>query len=80
MSLKRFDLHSTFAGCPVYWQNFIIYLQNENDMYDRDVSISLIQRELKPYYGRYHMAGSEPWDYIEFDTEQQFTLFVLRWS
>jgi len=80
MSLKRFDLHSTFVGCPVYWQNFITHLQNENDMWDRDVSVPIIQRELKPYSGRYHMAGSEPNDYIEFDTEQQFTLFVLRWS
>ena len=80
MSLKRFDLHSTFAGCPVYWQNFIIHLQNENDMYDREVSVPIIQRELKPYGGRYHMADSEPDDYIEFDTEQQFTLFALRWA
>lgn len=80
MSLKRFDLHSTFVGCPVYWQNFITHLQNENDMWDRDVSVPIIQRELKPYRGRYHMAGSEPNDYIEFDTEQQFTLFVLKWS
>jgi hypothetical protein len=80
MSLKRFELRNTFARCPVYWQNFITHLQNENDMWNRDVSIPIIQRELKPYNGRYRMAGSEPWDYIEFDTEQQFTLFVLRWS
>ena len=80
MSLKRFNLHSTFVGCPVYWQNFITHLQNEFDMWGREVSVTIIQRELKPYGGRYHLAGSEPWDYIEFDTEQQFTLFVLRWS
>jgi len=49
-------------------------------MWGRDVSVSIIQRELKPYGGRYHLAGSESQEYIEFDTEQQFTLFVLRWS
>jgi len=42
--------------------------------------VPIIQRELKQYGGRYHMTGSEPDDYIEFDTVQQFTLFVLRWS
>jgi len=78
--MKHFSLHSTFAGCPIYWQNFIIYLNNEFDMWGRDVSVSIIQRELKPYGGRYHLAGSESREYIEFDTEQQFTLFVLRWS
>lgn len=73
-------MHSTFAGCPVYWQNFIIFLQNENDMWNRDVSIPIIQGELKPYGGRYHIAGSELYDYIEFNSAEQFAWFVLRWS
>jgi len=80
MSLKRFELRNTFAQCPVSWQNFITHLQSEFDMWDRDVSVPIIQRELKLYGGRYHIAGSEPNDYIEFDTEEQFTLFALRWS
>lgn len=80
MSIKHFSLHSTFAGCPVYWQNFIIFLQNENDMWNRDVSIPIIQGELKPYGGRYHIAGSELYDYIEFNSAEQFAWFVLRWS
>jgi len=80
MSIKHFSLHSTFAGCPVYWQNFIEFLQSEFNMWNRDVSVPIIQRELKQYGGRYHMTGSEPDDYIEFDTVRQFTLFVLRWS
>ena len=73
-------MHSTFAGCPVYWQNFIEFLQSEFNMWNRDVSVPIIQRELKPYGGRYHMAGFEPNGYIEFNTEQQFTLFALMWS
>jgi hypothetical protein len=80
MSLKQFSLHSTFVGCPIYWQNFIIFLQSEFDLWNRDVSVPVIQRELRPYGGRYHMAGSESNDYIEFDTEEQFAWFVLRWS
>ena len=80
MSIKHFSLHSTFAGCPVYWQNFIIFLQNENDMWNRDVSIPIIQGELKPYGGRYHIAGSELYDYIEFNSAEQFAWFVLSWS
>lgn len=78
--MKHFSLHSTFAGCPIYWQNFIIYLNNEFDMWGRDVSVSIIQRELKPYGGRYHLAGSESQEYIEFDTAEQYAWFVLRWS
>jgi len=79
MSLKHFSLHSTFAGCPIYWQNFIRFLQSEFDMIDRDVSVPVIQRELHQYGGRYHMAGSEAQDYIEFDTAEQYAWFVLRW-
>jgi len=78
MQVKHFALDSTFSGCPVYWQNFIIYLQDYNDMWDRDVSIPIIQRELKKYGGRYHV--SEPYDHIEFDTAGQFAWFVLRWT
>ena len=73
-------MHSTFAGCPIYWQNFITHLQNENDMWNREVSVPIIQGELRPFGGRYHMAGSELYDYIDFNTDEQFTLFVLRWS
>lgn len=80
MSLKRFDLHSTFVGCPVYWQNFITHLQNEFDMWGREVSVSIIQRELKPYGGRYHLAGSESQEYIEFQDEKQLILFALKWA
>lgn len=77
---NRFELRSTLAQCPIYWQNFIIFLQSEFDMIDRDVPVPILQRELKQYGGRYHLAGSEPWDYIEFDTDGQLAWFVLRWS
>ena len=77
---KRFSLHSTFAGCPIYWQNFIRFLQGKKGLWGRDVSISVIQHELKQYGGRYHMDGSESFPYIEFNTPNQFVLFALRWS
>jgi hypothetical protein len=80
MSLKRFELRSTLAQCPIYWQNFIVFLQRQLALIDRDVSVPVLQRELRQYGGRYHMAGSERWDYIEFDTADQFAWFVLRWS
>jgi len=80
MATKRFELRSTLAQCPVYWQNFIDFLQIKFNMWNRDISVPIIQRELRQYGGRYHMAGSERWDYVEFETAGQFAWFVLRWS
>ena len=49
-------------------------------MWGREVSVSIIQRELKPYGGRYHLAGSESQEYIEFQDEKQLILFALKWA
>jgi hypothetical protein len=78
--MKQFNLAPSLAKCPIYWQNFITDLQDRTNHFDRDVATPIIQRELRPYGARYHFAGPSPWGYIEFDREEQFTLFVLRWS
>jgi hypothetical protein len=80
MSLTRFELLSTLVQCPIYWQNFINFLQRQLVLKDRDISVRVLQRELRQYGGRYHMAGSSRWDYIEFDTDEQLSWFVLKWS
>jgi hypothetical protein len=80
LTKKTFVLGSSLAQCPVYWQNFIIHLQKQTGNLYRDVRISILQKELKVYGRRYHMAGSERWGYIEFNTEKQFILFALRWA
>jgi len=80
MSVTRFELRSTLSQCPIYWQNFIIYLQDQIGDYKRDVSMPVLQRELKRFGARYHMAGSERWDYVEFETNSHFMWFKLRWS
>lgn len=78
--MKRFDLENRFDHCPVYWQNFIRHLQTEYNYMGRDVSVRIIQRELKKFGGRYHLEGSESYDFIEFESEQLLTLFALKWS
>lgn len=81
----KMDLAFYFDGCPLSWQNFIIWLQKEKDSLYRDVSMDIIQRELKQFNAEYHYAindneGFKSPDYVSFDTEQDYTWFTLRWS
>ena len=65
------------ANCPISWQNFF---HNEchdgpGDTYG-DIYTWYIDEKLLPYNAKY----IDDKEYIEFDTEANLTLFLLRWS
>ena len=75
--MTRFDLGSNMKDCPKYWVNFIADI-NLKPGYD--VPLRRLQRELKKYNARYHLAGSNPYDYIEFESEKDLSFFILRYA
>lgn len=62
------------VDCPKSWQNFILHLQlNPCEA----VSMQVIQQELSKFDAKYCVI---PDHHVEFDSEKQFTWFVLQWS
>lgn len=79
MEIIGFELGANMADCPKCWYNFICDQQNKYNFY-RDVSVARIRSGLKPYGGRYHFRGSRKHPTIEFETEQGYTMFLLKYS
>lgn len=76
-----FMLGRSMIDCPKYWENFIDAIPAVDRDSDKEVPIRVINRELRSYNARYRSAiGEYLHDYIEFSTEQDYTMFVLRWS
>lgn len=76
-----FQLGNSMYQCPRYWANFIYDLQDREKDYSRDVNMSIIHQELKKYGAIYNEADlGEPNDWISFESEKDFTMFILRWS
>jgi hypothetical protein len=70
--------HSVFLGekciqeSPKYFQNFLRSMPNE-------WSADSVNQALTPYNAEYVIRKGEG-VVLEFDNEQDFTLFVLRWA
>jgi len=62
---------------PDYWENFLHYCNDISQWNNWDL-LTVIENELKPN-GKYinnQLLG----DYLCWDNEKYYTLFVLRWS
>ena len=73
-----FKLGNRMISCPKYWENFIDAIPMTDTF--REVPITIINRELKKYNARHHFDAATAAEYIEFKSEQDYTMFVLRWS
>ena len=87
--MKTLDLGYTLQACPQCWQNFI----DARCGYNRRLEVAVddavdpdseparrIQWELNKYRGRFHYHNDRDLPYVEFDTPQDLTWFVMRWS
>lgn len=66
----------TFYREPIWWKNFcdadpILRLSNEQEI------TKIIRQWHATFRVEYSGTG---WRYLEFDSEEDFTAFVLRWS
>lgn len=52
-------------------------LQDSRDEFG-DVKVKEIQKTLKPFNGKYFEHPAEYW--VEFKTEQDYLLYLLKWS
>ena len=73
------DLPGSKDKTPKYWYKFI---DETNAHYLRDNELNDL---LKKFNARFYYTGTKPNRgygnrYLEFATEQDFTMFVLRWS
>ncbi len=74
--MSKLELSERYSECPTAWKNFIKHLQGQ----DRgSVRHSLISETLH----RYNMVdmelyGVNPW--VEFETEEDITAFLLMWA
>lgn len=83
------ELRGNFNSAPSCWQNFITDFNNRWDCDSMNIEISNeeiqhfydISQELQDHW-RAKLVG-ENWDRplnIEFDSERDYTFFVLKWS
>lgn len=77
MAVIKFELGPRMIDCPIYWANFISYINTKPGY---DVPLTIIQKELLKFNARYRFSGSYLCDYIEFKSKKDLTFFILRWS
>lgn len=63
---------------PTWWCNFTAHCIEISDI-NHWTFATVVNYELRPHGGRLISPRAHP-DYLRFDCEQQFTMFVLRWS
>lgn len=80
MRKARLKLANVMMDCPRCWENFVRTCQEARDPKDLTWSLSDEEFEaaLKPYNARVHFKHNN--NYVAFDTTQDRTLFILRWS
>jgi hypothetical protein len=72
-----YGLSEQFGGCPPAWRNFINSF-DDSDLRGGEATLAAINRELKNFNGRYRGNDSDP--SLQFITEEDVTVFILRWS
>jgi hypothetical protein len=72
-----FKLSNQVVNCPRTWQKFIRSIQ-ESEW--EDVPVSIIKSELATYNARYGFSAASNTYQVEFETEEELILFILRWS
>lgn len=63
--------------CPVYWINFVGSLDSLDDEEDDYERVAFINKHLSSYSAEFSMSHSEN---LIFDSEEDATAFILRWS
>ena len=74
-----FELGAIMSNCPNHWYNFITEFQHQM-YYNEDVSVTKINKALKIYGGRYRFRGSRKNPTIEFENEEGYVMYLLRWT
>lgn len=72
-----FELGYDMSSCPTWWDNFITALQ---DGEYHEVSITAVNKGLKPFNGWWSDNKKTGREVINFATEQDYLLFALRYA
>lgn len=76
----RIMLGHSMPECPKWWENFIADLQQRLNCCGDDVPVPAINYALEKYGARCrYLPGLSTQVAIDFDSEQNYTLFTLRW-
>lgn len=77
----RVDVH---GPCPAYISKFFMHIAAQRP--DRKIDVDVFDEELAEYHATYHYEEvgnyieSDFIEWIEFEKEEFYSLFVLRWS
>lgn len=77
----RIELHQYLDRCPVFWRNFIKYIQEPytEDTWLKSILNSELRRTgcklIKEYKSDYKYMP-----YLEFSNDEDALAFILRWS
>lgn len=76
----KLQLYRSPGDDPIAWQNFIQYLREQLNQIgfldSKDVN-----PYLKKYRATYYIIQTDIWDdYVIFDSESDYMLFMLTWS
>jgi hypothetical protein len=70
----KITLPPALFGCPKYWTNFIKYTRTEID------SFSHVTNTMKKYNCIWFLQPCASGAVIEFESAEDATAFILRWS
>jgi len=77
------ELANFMCSCPEPWQNFMNTTKFSQDKdFDKhgDVKIRSINRELRPYNGKYREHGPTGKSCLQFTDQQGYAMFLLKYS
>ena len=73
----KLKLPGILQDCPDFWKNFIEHCRQGFDSRKHVDCIDYLNSELR-LYGAQAYFGAD--NFIEFNTDQEYLLFLLRWS
>ena len=71
------ELGYDMSSCPTWWNNFITALQNNKY---HEISIAAVDKGLEPFNGWWSENKKTNREVINFASEQDYLLFVLKYS
>lgn len=75
----KLQLAKTSADDPIYWQKFYSYVRDIT--HGGWAGPDRVNPYLKKYNASYYVWSTDPWDdYVIFDSESDFFMFMLEWS
>lgn len=75
-----FKEYTHFSICPIWWQNFVVGLQNETQWNSLSMRNDIINAGIERFNGSIIEINDEDIDSLIFETDDDFNAFKLYWT